>query len=281
MKPRFLFFLGAGWCATHPMWRTIKDHVETGVTRELHYPYSCPDSVEGYVNYYKSLNSFLVGDFSNTNYYLSDEVFDRYITALQKEFDVFFILITRDPVRRCWSEFGFNYFQSKDLQEEFETVDLYMTQYCLWWKSYTDTIERAQKYAPCHVFVSEEMWRDTMQKDLRRMESILGLKYGTLKSWHPNVYFPERGIRPIKHVDLPDQYNSDTVELTHRRYGVYQKLLKPHYKSWERMFGSLPYSWRKRIDYEYNQSLPIDIGEEYLLPGSYIERDGKLFIPKV
>ena len=100
MKPRFLFFLGAGWCATHPMWRTIKDHVETGLTRELHYPFSCPDGVEGYVNYYKSLNSSLVGDFSNTNYYLDDDVFDRYITALQKEFDVFFILFSRIVVPR-------------------------------------------------------------------------------------------------------------------------------------------------------------------------------------
>lgn len=315
-KPKFIFFLGCGWAATTPLFITVRKLIDCGWCKELHYHHE-PDkikeraiseakkdltkekrltqlldadiSIEHYVSSYKKFweeTGKPCADFSNSNQFLNDEVFDRVITELNKEFEVVFLMTVRDPVRRIWSKsnFSFHYPPNKHWGKyEFENADLQMLYSCISERDYASTVERAEKYGKCYVIITEHLWDDEryfLQKpELEKISEVFNVSLEEIKLV-PNLYFPERGIKPIKDSRLKDQWMSDTDILSTRRYSVYKKLLSHHYDRWIQKFGPVPFRWGAPSRYEHNWKKPIPTwyDKELLVEGSYVEgEDGLLY----
>ena len=127
------------------------------------------------------------------------------------------------------------------------------------------------------------MWDDErsfLQKpELKKISEVFNISLEEIKLV-PNLYFPERGIKPIKDSRLKDQWMSDTDILSARRYGVYKKLLSHHYDRWIQKFGPVPFRWGAPSRYEHNWKKPIPTwyDRQYLVEGSYVEgEDGLLY----
>lgn len=318
-KPKFIFFLGCGWAATTPLFLTVRKLIDYGWCKELHYLYEANKdkvkeraiseakrdrtkekrltqldadiSIENYVSSYKKFweeTGKPCADFSNSNQFLNDEVFDRVITELNKEFEVVFLMTARDPVRRLWSKsnFAFHYPPNKQWGKYvFENTDLMMLHSCMSERDYVSTVERAEKYGKCYVIITEHLWDDErsfLQKpELEKISEVFNISLEEIKLV-PNLYFPERGNKPIKDSRLKDQWMSDTDLLTEMRYGVFKKILEPHYTRWYEKFGSMPFRWGQPARYEHNWKKPIPTwyDRKYLVEDSYMVGEDNLLYNK-
>lgn len=315
-KPKFIFFLGCGWAATTPLYLTVKKLIDPGWTKELHYhhaPHKVKEraiseskkdlskeprlrqlldadiSIEHYVSSYKKFweeTGKPCADFSNSNQFLSDEVFDKVITELNKEFEVIFLMTVRDPVRRMWSKsnFAFHYPPNSHWgKNEFESEDLMMAYICASELDYVSVVERAEKYGKCYVIITEHLWDDerpSLQKpEFKKLSEVFDVSLEDIQIV-PNLYFPERGIKPIKDIRLKDQWTSDTDPLSDTRYWTYKKLISHHYDRWIDKYGPVPFRWGQPARYEHNCEKPIPrwYHKKFLIKDSYIEgEDGLLY----
>ena len=236
--------------------------------------FASPDySIEKYIKYYLNLYNTLngkfkaVGDFSNTNRELSIEFLDRFAPMLKKHFNVKVLMIFRDPIRANFSKVNYmkyhnrhwltdadkkkneDHYKGRDLvQESISTLPKV--------KKYAEFYKKFSNYFECKHVVMEELWEGNTEAELESLSNFLDYKL-TKENLHFNVFSPDRGVRPIKHSCLEDQWDSDHEVLTPEIYERHMNdiSIQKVYADYVKTFGRLPLYWGKPIDYEYNQSL--------------------------
>jgi len=154
--------------------------------------------------------------------------------TLLKEFDVKFLMIVRDPVRRAFSEYLYKIQKVSD--GRFPKLPDYVSNlhiaYKIFGRDRTD------------ITVMEELWEGTAKKKLSQF-----LDHPIQKLWK-NLYAPDRGHLVEYDKDVPCQAYGQNVELTPQIYDHYRKKYDYIYQSWKREFGSLPLHWGKPIEYK-------------------------------
>ena len=161
--------------------------------------------------------------------------------TLASEFDVKFLLIARDPIRRSNSYYLF--------QSQRHIVDKEICTCDLGFPDYIKDLNRAYKLFGkdnVHLIVMEELWEGdgTAKKQLSQF-----LDHPITDLWK-NLYAPDRGHLMRFDRDVPCQaYGQSLEKLTPENYYHYKERYKYIYDSWEDTFGSLPLHWGQPITY--------------------------------
>tara|TARA_Y100001963_G_scaffold155113_1_gene245427 strand:- start:1118 stop:2338 length:1221 start_codon:yes stop_codon:yes gene_type:complete len=226
---------------------------------------SAPGSIQKYITYYTTHHDNLQGeytgvcDFSNDNGWLKPAFLEKYAPILKEHFDIKFLLIYRDPVRRTFSEFSSKFYRpetfggklvkqgfvspGQPLEDKHATIEDFF--YHEVEKSdsrwYVDFFIKFVKHFPTLPLVMEDLWDpDKFKEQTDRLSTFLGYPITKL---HENVYWPERGPDAPRHDYLEDQWGSDREQCSDELLAHGRKVLDPVYRQWKNTFGSLPEAW--------------------------------------
>lgn len=182
---------------------------------------------------------------------------------LKENFNLKGIFITRDPVRRAFSELisrrakqenpeGFlgeflkelgPVTKDDDMPTDLEDVTPYAKDYVRWYD-----LARS-KMPDTQMFSMEELWEGS-GKELKRLSEFLD--YPITELYH-NCYSPDVGHHIKFDVRVPCQYYGQAdVELTPEMYRKYKKQLQWVYDKYANRFGIFPRYWGRPINYENN-----------------------------
>ena len=217
-------------------------------------------SVKRYIKYYKDCYKGCkkkLLDFSVPNIWMEEPHFTQFWGSVAGEFDLKFITIVRDPVRRHYSEFIGQYFNgweklSSGKNDLNKTLDLkdFVIERARWDenRNYIEKLEMCQKVAPTLMLVMEDLW-----SDWSKLERFVG---EDIPEIFPNVYWPDRGKDRIKHPKLEDQWCTDKITITQDIYDSLYEVLENQYTRWKERFGNLPTGWGRMVDYENAPPVP-------------------------
>ena len=206
-------------------------------------------TISKYLDYYHSLHDHVVskgyksvGDgFMGVKY--NKSIFKEYFKIIKSEFDVKFLYITRDPVRRLFSQYlatmqgGIDKKLEKPLPLRIKPIN-----YVIDIKKVNEIFDEEN----VHVIVMEELWEDdgTAKKELSEF-----LDHPITELWK-NLYAPDRGHLVEFDKDVPCQeFGQDLLELTPDTYNSLKKKYQEIYDDWENYYGSLPLYWGQPITY--------------------------------
>ena len=206
-------------------------------------------TISKYMDYYHALHDHViskgyssVGD-GYSGYQHWRKEFGQFYRILMSEFDVKFLMIVRDPVRRAFSEYLVMLQKKYDgrtgwdspLPRTFPKV-----------YDYISDLKHAYKiFGKDNVYVTvmEELWEGDGRKELSSF-----LDHPITDLWK-NLYSPDIGHLVKYDKDVPCQaYGQDLLELTSE---TYQSLLSKYqyiYDSWKNYYGSLPLYWGEKND---------------------------------
>lgn len=200
-----------------------------------------------YMDYYHALHDHViskgyksVGD-GHTGYEIH-RFPELFYQTLMQEFDVKFLMIVRDPVRRAFSEYLYK------LQKVY--VGRWNSSLpCAWRKGpdYVSNLRQAYKIFGkdrTHMTVMEELWEGdgTAKKELSQF-----LDHPITDLWK-NLYSPDIGHRVKYDKDVPCQaYGQDLAELTPEIYNHYRKKYDYIYQAWKKEFVTIPLHWGKPL----------------------------------
>jgi hypothetical protein len=200
------------------------------------------NTVDKYINYYKSLWELIkndyksVADYSNLNQKLSDVFLDSVAPKLLEVFDIKVGIIVRDPIRRSWSQSN-TLWENNNERIEFLPYDLST--------KYIKLYNKFLKYFPTHIIVMEELWEgDGTEKE--KLSEFIDYPLGNL---YRNLYAPDRGHLQERDEILIDQYSSCFEELTPEIYAYARKKWAYVYDEWRERFGRLPLYWGEPLTY--------------------------------
>jgi len=210
-------------------------------------------TISKYMDYYHALHDHViskgyksVGDgHSGYQYWRKD--FEHFFRILKSEFDVKFLLIVRDPVRRAFSEYlavlqkkydrrtgWFSRGRCKNTPLTFPKVH-----------DYISDLQHAYKiFGQDRVYITimEELWEGDGKKELSSF-----LDHPITDLWK-NLYSPDIGHRVKYDKDVPCQaYGQDLLELTTETYYSLKEKYQYAYDSWKNYYGSLPLYWGEKI----------------------------------
>jgi len=172
----------------------------------------------------------------------------KFYDALKSEFDVKVVWITRDPVRRAFS----NYLSERQKFQDASFINLPVE---LRFPKYIERIEESNKIFGrdnVHTVVMEELWEDdgTSKQQLSDF-----LDHPITKLWN-NVYAPDRGHLAGHDSNVPCQaYGQNLQVLTEDVYYHYKDKHQHQYDEWVDEFGSLPLYWGQHLDYNTGRPL--------------------------
>ena len=212
-------------------------------------------SITGYVSYYKALSEHVVskGYKSVADLYTPvhfDTPFSRKLySAINENFDVKIIYITRDPIRRAFSQYLDTVQkvidEAKGLLRNWRTVTLparFPAQ------PYVEHFRFAQEVFGkdnVHMTVMEELW----EGDGSALDALSEFLDHPIPELWKNLFSPDRGHLLQTDIDVPCQGYECKLELTPETYWNLKKKYQHHYDHWEYYFGSLPLYWGEPIDY--------------------------------
>jgi len=183
-----------------------------------------------------------VGD-GYSGYKICDKNFHSFYHRLMNEFDVKYLFIVRDPVRRAFSE----YLNMIQLNLDGKPTWNSTLPYSLNIIDYIKYIKRSHRIFGedrVHVIVMEELWEGDGKKKLSSF-----LDHPITNLWK-NLYSPDVGHLVKYDKDVPCQaYGQDLLELTPEMYYQYRKKNDHIYQAWKQEFGSLPLHWGEPIEY--------------------------------
>jgi len=273
--PKLLILAGIGWCATSPLWFTLKRQkiVNTGISKEtetlwfLENPdpvkrlakrsslykyknrkwgnanliYSENVTLDNFIEYYSKLASDeykYVGEFSNQNSFLSENFLSKIASKLNKHFDVRVLVITRDPVRRSYSKTSANY--QRIVNKQFPDSISY-------WKHVLalpgqdvfkfSYVDIYKKFSQ-HFKTHAIVSEELWSGKTEELEKFLECK---LNGLHRNCYYPEMGTKAPRYEELSDQWTSDLQDLTDEDYAYGKRHLQWIYDEWFEEFGTRPW----------------------------------------
>ena len=217
-------------------------------------------SIERYIKYYKDCykgSKKKLLDFSVPNIWMEEPYFSKFWGRVAEEFDLKFITIVRDPIRRHYSEFIGQYFNGwnkmegceNDLNKKLSLKD-FVIERARWDenRNYIEKLDMCQKVAPTLMLVMEDLW-----SDWSKLEKFVGEDIPEL---FPNVYWPDRGKDRIKHPKLKDQWSTDRITITQNIYDALYEMLEDQYTRWKERFGKLPTGWGRMVDYKNAPPVP-------------------------
>jgi len=211
-------------------------------------------SISGYIEYYKALSNHVVskGYKSVADFYTPvhfDTPFSQELySAIKENFDVKIIYITRDPIRRAFSQY------LDKVQRVFEHP------YHRYWRElltlpatfpaqpYVEHFRFAQEVfgaSNVHMTVMEELW----EGDGSALDALSRFLDHPIPELWKNLYAPDRGHLLQSDTDVDCQGHQYKMELTPETYWNLKKKYQHHYDHWEYYFGSLPLYWGEPIDY--------------------------------
>ena len=202
-------------------------------------------TISKYMDYYHALHDHViskgyksVGDgYSGYQYYRKE--FSQFYRILMSEFDVKVLIITRDPIRRSFSNYLAKVQKSTDGRKQvnlplpFKVID-YMKDLNIFHQIFgKDRV---------HVTIMEELWEGDGKKELSSF-----LDHPITDLWK-NLYSPDIGHRVKYDKDIPCQaYGQDLLELTTETYYSLKEQYQYIYDSWKNYYGSLPLYWGEKI----------------------------------
>lgn len=211
-------------------------------------------NISGYVSYYKALSEHVVskGYKSVADFYTPvhfDTPFSQKLySAIKENFDVKIIYISRDPIRRAFSQ----YLDKVQRVVERPLVRLWRELLTLPAnfpaQPYVEHFRFAQEVFGknnVHMTVMEELW----EGDGSALDALSKFLDHPIPELWKNLYSPDRGHLLQPDTDVACQGHQYNMELTPETYWNLKKKYQHHYDHWEYYFGSLPSSWGKPIDY--------------------------------
>ena len=218
-------------------------------------------NVENYIKYYKNCHKGSGGrkllDFTVPNIWMEEPYFSQFWKRVAEEFELKFITIVRDPIRRHYSEFSGQYFNGwekresgdNDLNKTMNQKD-FVIERSRWGedRNFVDNLEKCQKVAPTLMLVMEELW-----SDWSKLERFVEIE---ITEMFPNVYWPERGKSRIRHPKLQDQWCTDRLTITQEIYDALYERMEHQYIRWKERFGTLPTGWGRMVDYRNAPPIP-------------------------
>lgn len=228
--------------------------------KELNFYFGPNISLKKYVQHYVKLAEYCgndyqaVGDFSNRNFDLQNNMLEEIKSALSQYFDVKIIFIFRDFIRKQWSEIcaltNGKYFRKEYDTTNSSVADIFRSIAC---PNYTQKIKDVYhifgKENICYL-IMEDFFKEDNKTEVSKLEQFLNINIPEVA---PCVFVPDKGINPSKLEGLIDQWSSDTEILTPEFYTKmrnrkdYDKI----YSEFKELHGSLPADWGSPIDYGY------------------------------
>ncbi len=219
-------------------------------------------TISKYVDFYHALHDHVtskgyksVGDGYSlprvrTNYIKPTEYMDRFYDTIKSEFDVKIIWITRDPVRRAFSNYLREY-------QKFVDDSLYNLPLQLNFPDYIPRIlEFNNRFGKdnVHTVVMEELWEGDGTA-VRELSDFLDHPISPSQLWK-NLYVPDRGHLIQHDPEVPCQaYGQELQELTPDLYNHYKQKYQYIYDKWVDYFGSLPLYWGQPLNYHTGKPL--------------------------
>ena len=197
---------------------------------------------------------------------------EEFFALLKSEFDVRFLLIARDPVRRAYSQYLYRQEKKKAgeadglltpdgtqtnntglgeiINNQFQSfgfsgpIEINFTNYIKKIKRIYEVFGKDN----VHVAVMEELWEDdgTAKKVLSQF-----LDHPIDNLWK-NLYSPDKGHFVEFDRDVPCQAYGQNMELTKETYIKLKEQYQKIYDDWKDYYGSLPMNWGEPLDYKFD-----------------------------
>ena len=196
-------------------------------------------TISKYMDFYHALHDHVltkgyksVGD-CYMGYKTHREDLRKFYDTLQSEFDVKVLLITRDPVRRAFSEYLYRKLKTP---QPLNVIN------------YMKEINHIQSiFDDVHVTVMEELWERDARKEVSEF-----LNHPVTDLWK-NLYSPDKGHLVEYDKDVPCQaFGQDLGELTNDTYNSLKNKHQGVYDSWKDYYRSLPMNWGQPLDYKFD-----------------------------
>jgi hypothetical protein len=232
-------------------------------------------SLKHYLNYYQNLSKYCgeewsaVGDFSNSNFRLTEQELYEVFSLLNPIFDVKVIFIFRDFIRRVWSQvssFSLENKKSMILQQSIKkgspkklfsgNIEDNIKFETLFWYDYAKKVKEAYKIFGednvCYLIMEDFFKLEDNNQEVARLSNFLNIDIPVEKIY-PCCYVPDKGINAIYVDNLSDQSTSDHQMLSPEVYYDLKSLEKISqlYSDFEKFHGFLPADWGSAIDYGY------------------------------
>lgn len=205
-------------------------------------------TISKYMDYYHALHDHViskgyksVGD-GHSGYEYWRKEFGKFYRILMSEFDVKFLMIVRDPVRRAFSEYLVWLAKKYDGHSGWDSpLPIAFPKVY----DYISDLKHAYKiFGQDRVYITimEELWEGDGKKELSSF-----LDHPITDLWK-NLYSPDIGHRVKYDKDVPCQaYGQDLLELTTETYYSLKEQYQYIYDSWKNYYGSLPLYWGEKI----------------------------------
>tara|TARA_R100000152_G_C6727343_1_gene152453 strand:- start:74 stop:1018 length:945 start_codon:yes stop_codon:yes gene_type:complete len=205
-------------------------------------------TISKYMDYYHALHDHViskgyksVGD-GHSGYQYWRKEFGQFYRILMSEFDVKFLMIVRDPVRRAFSDYLVMLQKRYDGRPRWDSpLPLAFSKVY----DYISDLKHAYKiFGQDRVYITimEELWEGDGKKELSSF-----LDHPITDLWK-NLYCPDIGHRVKYDRDVPCQaYGQDLLELTTETYYSLKEKYQYVYDSWKNYYGSLPLYWGEKI----------------------------------
>ena len=205
-------------------------------------------TISKYMDYYHALHDHViskgyksVGD-GHSGYQYWRKEFGKFYRILMSEFDVKFLMIVRDPIRRAFSDYLVM------LQKKYHRRPRWDSPLPIAFSKvydYISDLKHAHKiFGQDRVYITimEELWEGDGKKELSSF-----LDHPITDLWK-NLYSPDIGHRVKYDKDIPCQaYGQDLLELTTETYYSLKEQYQYIYDSWKNYYGSLPLYWGEKI----------------------------------
>lgn len=233
------------------------------------------NGLQTYTNYYQKLVEYCgedynaVGDFSNSNFRLTEKNLYEIFSLLKINFDVKVVFIFRDFIRRQWSQVSsLNLTNKKSAilkeiikEESFHRLfsgsnEDIITHENLFFYNYAKKVKDAYKIFGqenvCYLIMEDFFKNIKDNPEVSKLENFLNINI-PIDKIYPCCYVPDKGINAVTFDGLSDQSTSDHQPLNSDTYYNLKSLKKISqlYLDFEEFHGYLPSNWGSPIDYGY------------------------------
>ena len=217
------------------------------------------ETIEKYINYYKQLWECIkpeyaaCADFSNKHFQLTESFMMKIKDQLLDAFDLKFMMVLRDPVRRlfsacsnaCQHSVGHDILGERDdLVDPVKYFRYCVSDYIEPNTQYTEVYNKFTKVwgkERVHAIIMEELWNPETQPE--QMEKLSDFLNFPITKVHENVYYPDMGPNAPKYEYLKDQWCSDTVGLDKETWKYGMEHMDWIYSGFAKIFGYIPKEW--------------------------------------